>query len=398
MSIKKVLKLFVFSLLLFGISNSVFASQPIGTNYLQISGSIFKVNNKNEPLKGAKFKITDINNTFSHYSTDLGNGLYGMSVDEFHDASSTSFQKVFAMLPQKNQNDLRNYMQDSSYFLDGKTYHFPDRSSEDIVFKIPLFIEEVSAPKGYKLGEKIVVMGTAHLTNLNNRAYFLDITAFVDDGYYKFDKDFNYNDFGSDDMVSVIDNSFVRTSDEIVNKVYQVDNTLSYHPIGLVNEKGDVLLKINNYVNNSSNYTTARGKKLEYKIVVKNDGTASSTGNVVTAKVPTELEYVKGSASNGGVYNKNKHIVTWNISSIEPKGTISLRYSVYIPKDASPNIKYIGSASIYSEQTGLIQSRENWVSIVNNPKTSVPIAAVLLIFASIGAVTLIKKHKKELDA
>ena len=398
MSIKKVLKLFVFSLLLFGISNSVFASQPIGTNFLQISGSIFKVNNKNEPLKGAKFKLTDINNTFSHYSTDLGNGLYGMSVDEFHDASSTSFQKVFAMLPQKNQNDLRNYMQDSSYFLDGKTYHFPDRSSEDIVFKIPLFIEEVSAPKGYKLGEKIVVMGTAHLTNLNNRDYFLDITAFVDDGYYKFDKDFNYNDFGSDDMVSVIDNSFVRTSDDIADKSYEVDHTLSYVPIGLVNEEGNVLLKISNYVNNSTNYTTARGKKLEYKIVVKNDGTASSTGNIVTAKVPTELEYVSGSASAGGVYSKSNRTITWKVDEIEAKGTISFRYSLYVPKDASSDIKYIGSASIYSEQTGLIQSKELWISVLNNPKTSVPIAIVLLLFASVGVITLIQRHKKELES
>ena len=393
MSIKKVLKLFVFSLLLFGISNSVFA---LDDSYISSAGSIFKYNENNEPLKGAKFKLTDINNTFSHYSTDLGNGLYGMSFEEDFN-SDNAFQKLFAMLPQKNQNDLRNYMQDSSYFLDGKTYHFPDRSSEDIVFNIPLFIEEVSAPKGYKLGEKIVVMGRAHLTNHNNRDYFLDITAFVGDGYYKFDKDFNYNDFGSDDMVSVIDNSFVRTSDEIVDKVHEIDDNLSYRPIGLVNEKGNVLLKIYNYVNNTSNYTTSRGKKLDYKIVVKNDGTVASTGNIVTAKVPTELEYVKGSASNGGVYNKNKHIVTWNINSIDPKGTISLRYSVYIPKDASPNIKYIGSASVYSEQTGLIQSRKNFVSVVNNPKTSVPIAAVLLIFASIGVVTLIQKHKKELE-
>ena len=76
MSIKKVLKLFVFSLLLFGISNSVFA---LDDGYISSAGSIFKYNDNNEPLKGAKFKLTDINNTFSHYSTDLGNGLYGMS-------------------------------------------------------------------------------------------------------------------------------------------------------------------------------------------------------------------------------------------------------------------------------------------------------------------------------
>ena len=393
MSIKKVLKLFVFSLLLFGISNSVFA---LDDGYISSAGSIFKYNDNNEPLKGAKFKLTDINNTFSHYSTDLGNGLYGMSFKEDFN-SDNAFQKVFAMLPQKNQNDLKECMRTNTIQdLDLNTYSY--LRGENISFTIPFFIEEVTAPKGYKLREKFVIEATTFFSINDDDSYSLSIIPYVQDGYYKYNKNFNYNNFGDNNMRFTLERAYVETSDEIVDRVYEIDDNLSYRPIGLVNEKGNVLLKIYNYVNNTSNYTTSRGKKLDYKIVVKNDGTVASTGNIVTAKVPTELEYVKGSASNGGVYNKNKHIVTWNISSIDPKGTISLRYSVYIPKDASPNIKYIGSASIYSEQTGLIQSRENWVSIVNNPKTSVPIAAVLLIFASIGAVTLIQKHKKELDA
>ena len=392
MSIKKVLKLFVFSLLLFVISNSVFA---LDDGYISSAGSIFKYNDNNEPLKGAKFKLTDINNTFSHYSTDLGNGLYGMSFKEDFN-SDNAFQKVFAMLPQKNQNDLKECMRTNTIQgLDLNTYSY--LRGENVSFTIPFFIEEVTAPKGYKLREKFVIEAATFFSINDDDSYSLSIIQYVQDGYYKYNKNFNYNNFGDNNMRSTLERDYVETSDEIVDKVYEIDDNLSYRPIGLVNEKGNVLLKIYNYVNNNSNYTTARGKKLDYKIVVKNDGTASSTGNVVTAKVPTELEYVKGSASNGGVYNKNKHIVTWNISSIDPKGTISLRYSVYIPKDASPNIKYIGSATVYSEQTGLIQSRKSLVSVVNNPKTSVPIAAVLLIFASIGAVTLIQRHKKELE-
>ena len=73
-------------------------------------------------------------------------------------------------------------------------------------------------------------------------------------------------------------------------------NSCYNYPV-LIDYKSDVRLVISSYVNNGGSTRAEKGSKVDYKIVVRNEGTASSSNNIITSKIPygfcTEIQ--KGS-------------------------------------------------------------------------------------------------------
>ena len=409
MKLKKILYLLVLTVLLFGINSNCFAagagvnSDPINVRAtIRIVGSIFKTNDHGDGLLGAKFRIHDLNNTFSYYAEDENNGLYGLgysSTDITGELDSSTFtnkrvtlNSIIGMFPPKIQNDLNTFLKTRSTNHLGSDYYYLNNNT--IGFAIPFFIEEETAPSGYIVGEKIVlpiiVMGTLNGDNV-------ELILQTDDPYLylKYNKNLDYNDFSRYIMSHSFENDLVdcRNLNFHSNVLDNID--LDYDPIILFNEKGNVSLKINNYVNNLSKYTTTRGKTLNYRIEVVNSGSAASTNNVIVTNVPKELVYVKGSASDGGIYNKTNHTITWRINSIKANSTVSFRYFATVPKDAMTGIEFIGKSTISSQEIGEIQSRETNVSLLNNPETAAPIAVLVIIVSMLGIMTVIKNHKKE---
>ncbi len=403
MKLKKILYLLVLTVLLFGINSNCFAVTNKGMvaevsyeGVINIAGSIFKTNDHHDGLLGAKFRVYDINNTFSYYSEDEGNGLYGLgysgsNIKSAYDTSVT-YEKVFNMLPRSNQEDV------SEFIRTGSTEHFSDFynviNSSKVSFGIPLFIEEVKAPEGYVIGDKIIMSAMATI-ELKPSAIRLTIEGQGYRYYLKYNNNVDYNN-----LQSYVDkNLFLNDVVDCSRLNFQsnvLDNAnISYVPLILFNEKGNVSLKINNYVNNLSKYTTTRGKTLNYRIEVVNSGSAPSTNNVIVTNVPKELVYVKGSASDGGIYNKTNHTITWRVNSIKANSTVSFRYSATVPKDAMTGIEFIGKSTISSQEIGEIQSRKTNVSLINNPKTAAPIAVLVIIVSMLGIMTVIKNHKKE---
>ncbi len=398
MKFKKILYLLVLSVLLFGINSNCFAVDSAEVE-LRITGSIFKTNDRGDGLLGAKFKVHDLNNTFSYYAEDEQNGLYGLGYFSTNSEGprdvvnkKITSEAVFAMFPRKVQSDIDTYLETgSSNHLDSNYYMIMDNA---VYFNIPLFIEEETAPSGYVIGEKIVIPLDVEVKyHPDYSEIYLD--AEVEQIYLKYNKNLDYNDFSSYLIGERFSNDLVDCN-QLDFHSNVLDNTgIDYDPIILFNEKGNVVLKINNYVNNLEKFTTTRGKTLNYRVEVVNSGTVSSTNNVIVTQVPKELVYVKGSASDGGIYNKTNHTITWKISKIVSNSKVSFRYSATVPKNVLTGISFIGKSSITSQEIGEIQSRKTNVSLINNPDTAAPIAVVVILASMLGIMTVIKNHRKE---
>ncbi len=401
MKIKKILTLLIIGLILFGINNSCFAVAPTEKDYygsIELVGSLFKTDESGKGLEGAKFKISDVNNTFSYELKEEKNGLYGLAYtasDELELRENDAFSTIKAMLPSNVKIDITRYLENgNTSHLDSRFYQIYDNF---VSFYIPLYIEEVSAPKGYVKGEKIVlpVIIDAYYSSFPRLVLYYNITS-EHSRYLKYNElvdyktDFNNYFISSRMMNDLVDCERMNYDQNAINKT-----GVSYLPLILLNKKGDIKLSINNYVNNLESYTTTRGKTLNYRVVAENNGSVDSHNNVIITKIPTELEYVKGSASDGGIYNKTNHTITWKVNVIGANSKVSLRYSAYVPKNVSGGAKFIGSSSITSEEVGEIQSRETQVSLINNPETAAPIAIIVIMVSMLGVITVLKNHHKE---
>ena len=74
----------------------------------------------------------------------------------------------------------------------------------------------------------------------------------------------------------------------------------------------------------------------------------------------------------------------WRIAEINAEETVELTYEATVPKDANPNMQYIGKTSINSsELTTEINSDETIVTIMDNPKTSNFVNFMILLLTGI---------------
>jgi hypothetical protein len=179
-----------------------------------------------------------------------------------------------------------------------------------------------------------------------------------------------------------------------------------------VEEKGEVKFEVENLVNGMAKYNASKDKKLEYTIKVKNTGNASSGDNVIKTYVPKEVSVNENKISDGGVYNKNEHTITWNIDYIEIGEVLSVSYEATAPEKTDGK-ELIGKSSIQSGQvltevysTNTIVTLDRIVEVINNPNTGtmvyiantnigVPISVLVMFVIALFAVivVLIKRMK-----
>lgn len=89
------------------------------------------------------------------------------------------------------------------------------------------------------------------------------------------------------------------------------------------------------------------GETLTYQIVLYNNGTAEANATV-TDQLPAEVEYVPGTATNGGTYDAATHQLTWNSVQV-PAGTqVFLTYAVTSAVDVRVPTTAINTATINS--------------------------------------------------
>ncbi len=87
----------------------------------------------------------------------------------------------------------------------------------------------------------------------------------------------------------------------------------------------------------ASQSTLAPDEDLTYTIHLQNSGTADATADVVD-QLPTEVEYVTGSASDGGVYNSGAGTVSWSSVNVPAGGEKLLAFDVTVTTVETPTL------------------------------------------------------------
>ena len=107
-----------------------------------------------------------------------------------------------------------------------------------------------------------------------------------------------------------------------------------------------------------------KGETYQYRVAVKNTSDVAANDILVVDTVPEGLTVTN--INNSGVYDGNRHTVTWNVSSLAAHQSINLEYEVKVGDDIRLGTRYRSSAhvtlvnplsvdnNLYDEDTNLI--------------------------------------------
>lgn len=377
-------------------------------NRVRYDITIHKINETNEILSGAVFKISDLKGITSHIiSESKEQGKYILTEDKEYPIENLIelFYSSETLKKFKTKDDI----------LNSNLNTYCTSTYCDIYEYIPFTIEEIKSPSGY-MKEKAYLIGRGQIYvsfNNNNFINYASIYIDVDSlSYINYDsienpenlqKDLNGENYYALDIrhncppLKIDENQFNENKIEL-SSILVSGNC----PFDIVDKKGTIELSVENYVNKKQNVLTTSNKKLSYSIVVKNSGTAPSTDNIIISNIPKGLEYVEESASHSGEYNKEDHKVQWNIEELDAEETLELTYEAIIPKDANPKLEYIGTTSINSREVSTeIKSKETVVNLekttqpIQNPQTSNFINFIILtIFGLTSFGVYLTSYKK----
>ena len=273
----------------------------------------------------------------------------------------------------------------------------------DIYVPVAMILEETKAPAGLKKEKavmtfKYIITYDFDYDSSNNSYIYLGVSKvnYSVLGMYKYSHDINYSDvlniYRKETILTNEDELYLKTDcgnyyvpeTALITKAPTATNSIKEYktskmnnsqcfnyPVIIDHENGAVLT-ISSYVNNEGSTKASKGSELNYKVVVKNEGTTSSTNNVITSRIPEGFEYVEGSASDSGVYLESTNSVRWNIDEIGVESTKELTYKVSVSEDVDLTQAYISSATISNDGNDEIESNETRVILegtITNPKT-----------------------------
>ena len=420
-----------------------------------LNGSIIANNNFSNtdenynPLRNFKYKLTTWNNKFPIYSSESNTaGIYNLGELSDLDASEAfsilSDEQKEVITSIRKYGDLEDiYGEAVGNDSDSYTCYYYVSGTNDIKCELVLptyfILEQTRVPEGYTK-QKYVLLGSIYVIYTFNSdiRYPINNVLLIDReqemtlSYINaFVHDFGFLEYG--DYPNILKNKY---SEDVVqfirnNVIYDDSNWCGYDnnilgshfqgthitdiqgvfylfekmpdvgncPMLFKNKKGSPSLSIQSYVNEKESVSTTTNSKIPYRVTVKNSGMTASYDNVIAAKLPDGFTYVEGSASNGGIYNSNTNIITWNVATIDVNSTINLTFEAFAPNGLSSLNNYVSEATVdASNISNKVTSNKTIVKLMANPKTIAPIYGIgitLIIVWGIVFYLYFDKRKKE---
>lgn len=359
---------------------------------------IQKTDEFGNPLSGVVFKLKDANNTFNIEVPESSTpGIYRL-----YETSNPNFEQIIKVLPQEKQDLISNF----STREDVESSPLQKDCYEnycDVYENFPVILEETKAPSGY-IKEKRILIGylSLYYDFEGNEITYSGTDLYISTEAYLYEQDLINTKTFTEDLFSGKYDSLIKTTEpESRIELKRTDEStvqfdidpVEANPLVIVNKKGTIDLSLQSYVNKKQNILTTNNKKIRYSLIIQNNGTATSTENIVKSNLPKGFEYVEGSASHLGEYNKKDHKVEWRIGELNAEETLELTYDAIIPNAADPKLEYIGTATINSREVPTeINAKETIVNleepetILKNPQTGNFINFIIL--AIVGIVGL----------
>ncbi len=285
-------------------------------------------------------------------------------------------------------------------YYDPRSY---DYCSKRIVY--PMIVEETIAPKGYIKSNKYVVLLPIDVTfyeNYDGNDININYPQMLDGisiEYYNYDSNYDYSKMYklSNDEITSFEEKYLVTgmnSDEYCEpvvcetvigancppeKCYPTDHVIKNSP-------GEVKLSLTNSINGSDSTTVKKGGKVKYRAQLKNSGTAASYNNVITTVVPPDIEYIDGSASNGGTYNDEDRTITWDIYSLDAGESTDLSYDATVIRNTNIDKIQLRSSVVSDQVQNKVDSAPAIINVKGgfvNPNTGSLISIILSLMTII---------------
>ena len=300
-----------------------------------------------------------------------------------------------------NMSSTKNYR---AKFMEGETDSTQQIICEKITVDVPvlMILEETKAPQGLKKSKAIVEYLYRVVYEYDESYNYINnpTVTYMVTSLYKYDYELDYSNmldlvrkkeistnddelYFKDDCGDYYKSNFVLFAPTPINSIKKYNVTklegevegaegpvCMGYPVIIDHENGAVLT-ISSYVNNGGSTKAIKGSKINYKVVVKNEGTENSTNNVITSIIPEGFKYVEGSASDNGVYLESANAVRWNVDVIDVESTKELTYKVSVTEDVDLDKAYISTATVMNDASDEIVSNETRVTLesIENPKT-----------------------------
>ncbi len=317
-----------------------------------------------------------------------------------------SNDELYNILPQsiKNLYDSINTVDDFYNIIDGVEYKMGYSScklwvdEEDIArhtvlntyVYFPIKIVETKSPINYQKTE-VVYAAIANLyfnykeneDVIDNKQIQITITSY---NYYKYDNSVNYMDYVTDST-----------------SLYEyLENNAEKYDGFIPNEKGTIDLKIDNTIENKYIYETGTNKRFTYKIIIENEGTASSGNDEIKIVVPKELEVYEDSISDDGKFNSKKNEIIWKLDYIDSNEKKELSFDIKAPSNSAGEYTLISSlnnneSSLNAPKITLkVKGKASNSDTIKNPDTGVSDYSSIMfivIILSIGLYGFLKQKK-----
>ncbi len=428
---KKIINLFLLFILLLPIGIDAITPKPTQYNF-------YKKDSLGNYINDAKFIIYDSKNIINENVNLESNGKY-----YYKTTIEGDYNKLINLLSSEHKqiinsiNSLEDYdLLDSKYKIINHntiTYDEYVESLKDnnslIISYIPmdlvnninvragifLKLEEIKTPSGLKKEEAIIPARLNIILRINNNQV-VSRTASVElaDYILKYNKELDYNNIY--DVYKYIDSKIKEDKVDDVTYLTEcgkvkhdfkisfnipVEQTSSgelestcHNETLIVDEKGNANLEITSSINDSNKLNIKKGDTVKFKTTVRNIGNSPSYNNVITSLIPSNLEYVSGSASNDGEYIDNS--VVWNIDYLDSEKEETLEYEVKVLNESGN--KLIINSNIKSDEIEEIKSNDNELisEVIENPKTGQSSYIVIFFTLIISIVVFILVKNKRI--
>ena len=326
--------------------------------YISYGNHLLKLDEEGNPLSGAKFIYSSMNEdvSYSFKQEEDFNAYYIPSQNkkvEDDDALKwlpKNIQDVYTSI--SSWEDLSIYFpkvelkRKKDTFIDFGYNDCVNSSgyTENLSIMIPVKLKEVKSPIGYQKHDMISYARATLLFNFDENdllsSKHIAIEFNPEMALFEFDSNVSYMDYVTNysSIADFLYDHYDVSStgcDMVREKATSNDlekSSMDYC-IGIpvvYDEEGDVSLSIDTTAEGKHEVSILEDSKVEAKVLLKNNGNASSGDNIILTEIPDAVYIDYRTISDGGVFDKNARTITWNLEYMDPYSEKEFTFDIII--------------------------------------------------------------------
>lgn len=114
------------------------------------------------------------------------------------------------------------------------------------------------------------------------------------------------------------------------------------------------------------------GDEVKYTLAINNQGGFTVDETTIVDDLPRGVDVVESSISDGGVYDKTKHRITWNLTNLRPNAKDSVDFKVVVSEGTIGKIQNVASVKANNRLPEVPSNEVEFTVLEYNKRSSVP--------------------------